>query len=355
MILLIAFFLLSIGFSFLCSILEAVILSVTPGYINRLKSRGDKLGDKLALFKEDIDKPLSAILTLNTIAHTVGAIMVGSQAGALYGNTNINLGFTSISAESIVATVMTLAILILSEIIPKTIGANSWKSLVPFTVKVISLLLFVLYPLVWLSQQITKRFKKEKEKSVLSRTDFATMAKESLKEGAIDPSESKIIGNLFQLQKLTTKDIMTPRTVLFSAKSDLTVEEFYQQNKPLIFSRVPIYEDRSDHIIGFVLKDELLEAIAEGHLAKKLKDFRLDINFIEDTKPVTEALDTLIRNKTHIAIVRDQYGSITGLITQEDVFETLLGYEIMDESDKVADLQKLARDLWQKRYEQIKK
>jgi len=319
MILLITFFVFSIGFSFLCSILEAVILSVTPNYISQLKSNGNAMAEKLEHYKEDIDRPLSAILTLNTIAHTVGAIMVGAQAGALYGETKIDLGFTSIPAESIVATVMTLAILILSEIIPKTIGANSWKSLVPFTVRFIGFLLFILAPLVWVSQKITQGFKKEKEKSVLSRTDIRTLAAESYEEGAINQSESKIINNLFHLQKLTAKDIMTPRTVIFSMEKNMTVSEFYEQNKPLIFSRVPIYEDKSDHIIGFVLKDEILEALAEGKSAEKLASMKRDVEFIDDHIKVAEVLDKLVEKKTHIAIVRDDYGSVTGLVSQEDV------------------------------------
>lgn len=354
MALLLAFFLLSIGFSFLCSILEAVLLSITPNYITQLRSQGSKLSDELDKLKNDIDKPLSAILTLNTIAHTVGAIGVGAQAGALFGDSSWDLGFLEISAESIIATLMTLAILILSEIIPKTIGANMWKQLAPFTVKTLKILLFALRPFVWISQLITKSLKKEKEKSVLSRTDFAALTEEGLKSGAIDKSESRIIGNLLQLQQLVAKDIMTPRSVVFSAQKDEKVEDFFEAHKPFTFSRVPIYDQEPGDFVGVILKDQLLESIAAREQAKTLEDFKIAPLFVTDEQPLTEVLDLLMREKGHMALVRDEYG-IVGLVTMEDIFETLLGLEIVDETDKVQDMQKLARDLWQKRFDNIKR
>ncbi|MEL6559646.1 MAG: CNNM domain-containing protein [Bacteroidota bacterium] len=355
MTLLLAFFLLSIGFSFLCSILEAVILSVTPNYITKLKNEGSGIADELEAFKKDIDKPLSAILTLNTIAHTVGAIGVGASAGKVFGETYLDLGLFKISAESIVATLMTIAILILSEIIPKTIGANKWRSLAPFTVSTLKMLLFVLYPFVWVSQKITKSLKKEKEKSVLSRTDFAAMAEEGLKTGAIEKSESRIIGNLMQLQQLVVSDIMTPRSVMALADKELTTEEYFNERKPLVFSRVPIFSENPDHLIGFVLKDQILETLAAGGKDKKLADLKMDLQFVDDKQPVLEVMDLLLQQNTQFAVVKDSYGSIAGLVTMEDVFETLLGMEIMDESDTIEDMQKHARELWQKRYDRIKK
>jgi CBS domain containing-hemolysin-like protein len=194
--LLIFFFLTSICFSFLCSIWEAVILSVTPSYVNRQVQEGTATGKLLQAYKQDIDKPLSAVLTLNTIAHTVGAIGVGAQAGKLFGTSTINLGITSLSYESFIAGAMTLAILILSEIIPKTIGANMWKELAPFTVRSLRVLMWVLFPFVWMSQLITKALKKDKERSVFSRADFAALTSAGLESGALDKSESKIIQNL---------------------------------------------------------------------------------------------------------------------------------------------------------------
>lgn len=355
MTLLLAFFLLSIGFSFLCSILEAVILSVTPNYITKLKSEGSSIVDELEAYKKDIDKPLSAILTLNTIAHTVGAIGVGAQAGNVFGETSLDLGLFTISAESIIATLMTIAILILSEIIPKTIGANKWAELTPFAIRTLKFLMIILKPFVWISQKITKSLKKEKEKSVLSRTDFTALAEEGLRSGAIDQSESRIIGNLLQLQQLVASDIMTPRSVMSLASKDLTTEQYFTERKPLVFSRVPIFSKKPDHLIGFVLKDQILESLAAGEKEKKLVDLKLDLLFVEDKKPVLEVMDLLLKENMQFAVVKDSYGSIAGLLTMEDVFETLLGMEIMDESDTVEDMQKHARELWQKRYDRINK
>lgn len=349
MTLLILFFLLSITFSFLCSIWEAVILSVTPKFINKLLLEGSSVGQKLQALKEDIDKPLSAILTLNTIAHTVGAIGVGAQAGEVFGSTEIDLYFFTVTGEVIVASVMTVAILILSEIIPKTIGANMWQQLAPFTVRSLSLLLFVLKPFVWISQLITKRLKKEKERSVLSRSDFHALAQEGEQSGAIDKNESKIIANLLRLDKLQVKDIMTPRSVMFSVDESMTVADFYEKHRSISFSRIPVYKEKSDVITGYLLMDRLLLAVADGETSVTIGDLKRDTVFVTDTDMITSLFETLLPTKKHMAIVNDSYGSVIGLITMEDVFETLLGMEIMDESDKVEDLQKHARNLWEQR------
>jgi CBS domain containing-hemolysin-like protein len=347
--LLIFFFFTSICFSFLCSIWEAVILSVTPSYVNRQVQEGTATGKLLQTYKQDIDKPLSAVLTLNTIAHTAGAIGVGAQAGKLFGTSAINLGITSLSYESFIAGAMTLAILILSEIIPKTIGANMWKELAPFTVRSLRILMWVLSPFVWMSQLITKTLKKDKDRSVFSRADFAALTSAGLESGALDKSESKIIQNLLKLEKLTAHDIMTPRTVIVMANENLTLKEFYEKNKPIRNSRIPVYFERSDHITGMVLKDELLEHLAEDKHETRLKDIRRDIPFVNDTDVLPTLLDTFVSKRQHIAIVNDDYGSVVGLVTMEDLFETLLGLEIVDETDSVEDLQRLARKQWEER------
>lgn len=350
--LLIFFFLTSICFSFLCSIWEAVILSVTPSYVNRKVQEGTATGKLLKAYKNDIDRPLSAVLTLNTIAHTVGAIGVGAQAGNLFGSAFINLGVTTISYESLIAGAMTLAILVLSEIIPKTIGANMWEQLAPFTVRSLRILLVLLAPFVWMSQFITKALKKEKDRSVFSRADFAALTTAGLESGALDKSESKIIQNLLRLEKLTTHDIMTPRTVIVMADENLSLREFYQKTKPIHYSRIPVYFERSDHITGMILKDELLGSLAEDQHEKKLKDIRRDILFVTDSDVLPKLLDTFVSRREHIAIVNDDYGSVVGLVTMEDLFETLLGLEIVDETDNVEDLQRLARKQWEERAKQ---
>ncbi|MEQ9438794.1 MAG: hemolysin family protein [Cyclobacteriaceae bacterium] len=347
--LLIFFFVLSITISFLCSILEAVLLSVTPSYVNRQVQEGTATGLALKSYQEDIDRPLSAILTLNTIAHTVGAIGVGAQAGHVFGDSELSLGFTSISFESIIAAVMTLAILILSEIIPKTIGANNWQSLAPFTVRALRVLLLILKPFVWLSQVITKRLKKEKGRSVLSRADLTAMAQASLESGAIDSGESKIIKNLLRLEKLTVRDVMTPRAVMVMAQASLTLSEYYEQYKPMQFSRIPIFKDTQDQIIGMVLKDAVLRGLAEDQHELTLMQLRRDIQFVRDTEKLPRLFDQLLNQREHLAIVNDEYGTVVGLVSLEDVLETLLGLEIMDESDTVEDMQRYARQQWEKR------
>jgi len=347
--LLIFFFVLSIAFSFLCSILEAVILSVTPSYVNRKIQEGATTGELLKSYQQDIDRPLSAILTLNTIAHTVGAIGVGAQAGKIFGDSDISLGFTSINMESVIAAVMTFAILILSEIIPKTIGANNWRTLAPFTVRALRIMILLLTPFVWLSQVITKRLKKEKGRSVLSRADLTAMTQASEESGAIDEGESKIIKNLLRLQKLVVRDVMTPRAVMVMADANQTLQDYYEQYKPMQFSRIPIFEENQDTIIGMALKDEILRALAEDQHEMKLKQLSREVKHVRDSEILPNLLDKLVNQREHIAIVNDEYGTIVGLVTMEDVLETLLGMEIMDETDTIEDMQRHARQQWEKR------
>jgi CBS domain containing-hemolysin-like protein len=307
------------------------------------------LGKDLEEFKEDIDRPLSAILTLNTIAHTVGAIGVGAQAGEIFGENYFSLGAVEISFESIIATVMTLAILILSEIIPKTLGANLWKRLAPFTVKSLKILLIILRPLVWLSQLITRTLKKEKGKSVLSRVDFLAMTQAGEESGALDASESTIIKNLLRFERIPVRSITTPRTVVVMADAATTVADFYKQYENLGFSRIPIYVGGSDNIDGFVLKDEILDNMIKGNGEWPLSRIKKEILAIEQDKGLPELFNALTENRSHIAIVVDEFGGLVGIVTMEDVIETLLGLEIVDESDSVEDLQDLARKKWEER------
>ncbi|MEL6945077.1 MAG: hemolysin family protein, partial [Bacteroidota bacterium] len=322
--------LVSIVFSFLCSIWEAVLLSITPSYVQRKVMEGSQTGKLLQEYKEDIDRPLSAILTLNTIAHTVGAIMVGVQASKVFSSDSDVLG---ISSETIVAVVMTLAILILSEIIPKTIGANMWQNLAPFTVRSLRILLFLLFPLVWVSQQITRRLKKDKEKSVLSRADYEAMTQVAAESGELDQSETTIINNLLKLEDLTVKDIMTPRTVISMVEASTTLMNYYKSNDKLRFSRIPVYQDRQDNVIGLVLKDDLLLRLVEDEDDLTMESIKRPILAVKSDLALPTLFETLTQQRSHIAIVVDEYGSLIGLVSMEDLFETLLGLEIMDESD----------------------
>lgn len=344
--LLIFFFVLSIAFSFLCSILEAVLLSITPSFIRTKVQSGSSTGKLLEEYKEDIDKPLSAILTLNTIAHTVGAIGVGAQAGEVFDSGGKIFG---LSYESIVAVVMTLAILILSEIIPKTIGANNWRSLSGFTVQTIRILCWVLAPLVWVSQLITKTFKNDKNKSVLSRSDIAAMTQAGESSGALKKHESLIISNLLNFEKQTVRDIMTPRTVAYLVSEDDKVLDVARKSGSQTFSRIPVFRGEKNNVIGLVLKDDILSCILDNNGAdKKIKDIKRDILAVEDVMPLPMLFNKLVKEKQHLFIVRDEFGTLVGIVTMEDLFETLLGEEIVDESDKVIDLQEYARQKFDK-------
>lgn len=338
----------SIFFSFLCSILEAVLLSITPTYINVKKNEGKAYAAALEQLKNDVDKPLIAILTLNTIAHTVGAMMVGIAAEDLPFKWEI-LGINTVG---IISAIMTFLILVVSEIIPKTIGATYWKSLANFTTKSLKILMFPLKwtGILWLLQRTTKLIGGGGHHgSVLSREDFTAMAQMASDDGVFEESESKILNNLLTFKEVLTKDIMTPRTVIKMAEASTTVSDFFAKNQSLRFSRIPIYEGTRDHITGLVLKSEVYREMALDNHTKPLKELERPILITKRNLPIPELFEQLVSTKNHVSLVVDEYGTISGLVTMEDVIETLLGLEIMDESDSVEDLQLLARKNWQKR------
>ena len=357
--LLVLYAFLSIAISFLCSILEAVILSVTPTFINIKKSEGKAFAVTLENLKNDVDKPLIAILTLNTIAHTVGAILVGVQAKTAYAETygeNVRtiFGFeyTEEVMVGVVSSVMTMLILILSEIMPKTIGATYWKSLAGFTARVLKGLVWVMYwtGLLWLLQLFTKLVgKKSHGESVFSREEFKAMADIAHEEGIVQETESKVIKNMLKFDEVFAKDIMTPRAVMKIAHENTSVEEFFSENPKLRFSRIPIFGENEDNITGFVLKDNVLEEIINNNGKVPLLKIKRDLLITKRNTPIPQLFETLIAKREHIALVVDEYGSVSGLVTMEDVIETLLGLEIMDESDNVEDLQLLARKKWEAR------
>ncbi|HPF25938.1 MAG TPA: CNNM domain-containing protein [Steroidobacteraceae bacterium] len=351
--LLIVFFLLSIVFSFLCSIWEAVLLSITPSFTVTQVQSGSELGRTLSEFKDNIDRPLAAILTLNTIAHTVGAIGVGSQATAIWG--------ISLLATAVVPIVMTLAILLLSEIIPKTIGANYWRELASFTVRSLKIIIWILAPLVFLSQIITRTLKKDKAASVLSRADFTAMAELGSREGVFDERESSILRNLLRFDTILARHVMTPRTVVVAAEQSMSLREFHDTHPQLRFSRVPIYERSRDHVTGYILKDELLQRLVEPSAMsadaqpgeQPLSSIRRDIIAVREDFPIPELFSRFAEKREHIALVIDDFGGMAGVVTMEDVIETLLGLEIVDEQDHTEDMQLLARRQWEKRARNI--
>jgi len=302
------------------------------------------MGRHLAEFKANIDRPLAAILTLNTIAHTVGAIGVGAQASLIWGDSN------PLITGLLVPVVVTLAILLLSEIIPKTIGATYWKELAGFTVNSLRLVILLLAPLVWLCQQLTKLLKRNTEGSIFSRSDFMALAEIGAREGVIEEHESTMISNLIQFESIQVGDIMTPRTVVIAAPADISIEAFISAKEPPRVSRLPIYQnDSKDDITGYVLKDDLLAAMLNQRGADPIHSLRREIMIVRQEFPLPEIFNRLVERKEHIALVVDEFGGMAGIVTMEDVIETLLGREIMDESDSETDTRVEARRAWQKR------
>jgi len=348
MTLLIIYALVSIFISFLCSILEAVLLSVTPTFVNLKKKEGKLYAKALEMMKKDVDKPLIAILTLNTVAHTVGAILVGVQAEKTFGSGNNIVG--------IVSAVMTVLILVLSEIIPKTIGASYWNKLAGFSTSVLNILIFVFKwtGVIWALQLFTRIFGKSANgESILSREDFHAMTDIAHEEGVFEESESIVIKNLLNFKKILVKDVMTPRTVLKLAPEDQNIKDFFEQNKDLRFSRIPIYNNKSDNITGYVLKDDIFREVAEGKIEQNLIDLKRTLLVVDRNIAIPNLFEKFVQEKEHIAMVVDEYGSVSGLVTMEDVIETLLGLEIMDESDTDSDMQELARQNWEKRAKRL--
>lgn len=363
MALLLFYGIISIFFSFLCSILEAVLLSVTPTFINVKKKENKAYANELESLKKDVDRPLIAILTLNTIAHTVGAILVGVQAKVayteLYGSQTtsfLGIEFTEELMVGVVSSIMTLLILVASEIIPKTIGATYWKGLANFTTKALKVLIFPLKwtGILWLLQLTTKLIGgKGHHGSVLSREDFHVMADMAQEEGVFQESESKVIKNLLTFKDVQAKDIMTPRTVMKTENDTTTVEEFFNKNLNLRFSRIPVYTDNEDNIKGLILKDEVFKEMALGNGSKKLAELKRDIIIVDRDIAIPTLFERLIATRNHMALVVDEYGTVSGIVTMEDVIETLLGLEIMDESDNVSDLQVQARKNWESRAKKL--
>ena len=339
-ILLLAYVLLALVFSFLCSVAEAVLLSITPTYIAGLRDKRPRQAEMLHKLKiENVDRSLAAILTLNTIAHTVGAIGAGAKATAVFGS----------AWFGVFSAMMTLLILFLSEIIPKTLGAVYWRSLTSVTAYFVRTLIIILYPLILVSELLTRLIAHGKEVHIFSRDEFIAMADMGEQSGQIKEQESRIIQNLFHFESLTAKDIMTPRTVIVALQQDITVSDALMEHPHNVFSRLPIYDKDLDGITGFVLKDDLLLAKAKDKHDMPVKSLQREIMAVSDVLPLSQLLEKLLDERQHIALVVDNYGGTRGLVSLEDVVETLLGMEIVDEMDKVADMQTLARQQWERR------
>ena len=334
---------LALIFSFLCSVAEAVLLSVSPSYIVHLEQQGKKSATRLKKVKTDIDRSLAAILTLNTIAHTVGAGGAGAEAAAYFGDRYVGIAMA----------VLTLLILFLSEIVPKTLGAVFWRSLAGPTAWFIQVLIWALYPFIWVSERLTRLITGGKQVHVFSREEFAAMAEIGAQSGHLDDSESRILKNLFRFPELRVEDIMTPRTVVFAMQQDLTVSEALEKHPEIPFSRIPVFGETRDEITGFVLKTDLLIAQLEGHGDQPLRELKRELGFVIKTSSVETVADELLGKRAHLLAVFGEHGGLAGVVSLEDVVETLIGIEIVDEADKIDDMRLLAREKWEERMQRL--
>ena len=334
----------ALGISFLCSVWEATLLATPVSHIELLVEQGSQPGLIMQGLRQNVERPISAILTLNTIAHTVGAAGAGAEATAIFGS----------EFFGIISAVLTLLILVFSEIIPKTIGAVYAKQLTPFTAYSLRILLFVFAPAVYAFEFITRAMRPSEDAPTVTRSELQVMARISAQEGGIQERDNRIVSNLLQLQDVQIETIMTPRTVVLMFQKDMTVGEVIKQHKIIPFSRIPIYNETADDIKGYVLRHEIYKRVAADEHHVKLESIAHEIYVVPETNSVAQVLDEFIAKQDHIFVVIDEYGGTSGLITLEDTVETLLGIEILDESDRVADLRQLARRRYEGQLELIR-
>ena len=332
----------AIAISALCSTLEATLLSTPLSYITGLEEQGAKGAQRLKRLKQNPDRPISAILCINTIANTVGASLVGSLAAQIYDSTIVG----------VLSTIFTLAILIFSEIIPKTIGTSYWRSLALPASVIINAMIFISFPLVWILEHLQGLISSRSTQVSVSREDISAMVSVGAKEGVFEAKENKMIQNFIRVVSVKASDIMTPNLVVESAPESTVLRDF--DDDALTFSRIPVYKEDKDYITGYILRDEVLEKIAEDKFDVRLSDImRPILSFHEDTT-VSDIWENMIEKKEHISIIVDEYGCMRGIVTMEDVIETMLGVEIVDEHDDVVDMQKLALERWKKMKSQRK-
>ena len=343
MSLLLIFLLGALAISFLCSLLESVLLSTPISYLTMKEEEGDKNAILFSKLKENPDRPLTAILSLNTIANTVGAAGVGQQATLLFGSQWFGL----------VSAVMTLLILIFSEIIPKTIGSYHWKRLTWLSL-IMKGLMIVLYPVVWLVEKIRRPLAGDEPDTSISREEVSAMANIGEEEGVIDNSENKVIQNIMKLDDIKAYDVMTPRVVAAIAPESMTLKQFYKQEDLSHYSRIPVYADSPEFITGYIMRYDVLENLAEDKFDQRLRSIKRKIAAFHEETSVSDIWESLLNTKDQIALIIDDYGCFQGIITLEDIIETILGMEIIDENDAFTDMQQYARERWLKRKNQYK-
>lgn len=337
---------LAVFVSFLCSIMEAVLLSTPLSYVTMKEKQGVKAASFLRKHKEDVDKPLSAILSLNTMSHTIGAAGVGAQASIIFGDAYFGL----------VSATLTIIILLFSEILPKTIGAYYWKSLVVFAGIVIEGMIYLTYPLVLISRTLTNIISNKKEsENYVSREEFSVLVDIGTKEGVINIAESRIIQNIIKLRDVKVEEVMTPRVVVETAPENMTIAEFHIVQGYKHYTRIPIFSaENNEDITGFVNRQDVIENMANDNFDLQLSSIKRELLVVPNLQPLTVLWERLLAKKAHIALVVDEYGGFEGIVTLEDVLETILGLEIMDERDVAPDLQQFARERWKQRLSKYK-
>lgn len=337
MTLLLVYIFIAVFFSFLCSIAEAALLSVDSSYLAGMERKGKAGAQALRKLKENISEPLAIILTLNTIAHTVGAAGVGAQATIIFGS----------AYQGFIYAVLTLIILVFSEIIPKALGATYWRRLAPVTAIILSFLIKVLYPFVVLSNMLTKWFSPNSPERVFNRNDFAALADVGEQEGELDPQEAKVLRNLFLLGETPVRSAMTPHSVMFSMPAEASCADYVAVAAEMQFSRVPLIEGLHKYV-GFVLSSDVLLAYANGEGDKPLIDLSRELPSVLDKFSLLKAFEDFAKDSHHIKLVVNEYGDAVGLLTLEDVLESLIGLDIVDETDSVANMQQLAKRIYRK-------
>lgn len=339
MLLLLAYLALALVVSFMCSIMESVLLSTPKSYLLVKEAEGKGWATKLMKLKAHVDKPLSAILSLNTVAHTIGAAGVGAQAVKIFGEASFG----------IVSAILTILILIVTEIIPKTIGATYAKNLSRISYHIINAMIFITYPLVLMSAVLTKLISKKEKESTISREELAALTNIGAEEGLFTPKEHTMIQNFLKLKNVLVKDIMTPRAVVSMIDENLLLEDFKQNEACMGFTRVPVYDGKEDNITAYVLTHEVLDKLAEDKHTMQIKELKRPIKVVSPDAEVLSLWDLFLASKEHIALVVDEYGGVNGIASMEDVIEALLGLEIVDEQDQVPNMRQYAKEQWQKK------
>ena len=338
MVTLLAFLLLALCISFLCSLLEATLMSTPLSYVTMREEEGYKPASRFKQYKQESSRPIAAILSLNTIANTIGAAGVGQQATLLFGSAWFGL----------VSAITTILILVFAEIIPKTIGTTRWKSLMGFTTVVLTGLIYILYPIVILVEGLTKLVTPKDQESAVSREEVSAMANVAEEEGDLEEDENAIIQNLINMDEMSAQSAMTPRVVCDIAPETMTAKQFFKDKRYLHHSRIPVYDKDEEYISGYILRMEAVQLMAEDKFDVTLGSIKREIQSFPKEKPLDEIWDEMIEKGEQISVIIDEYGCFQGILTLEDVIETLIGDEIVDEMDTVRDMQQLARDKWKK-------